>query len=207
MEKFWFVIGVSFCYGASFIFSTLLVLYSENLLKRNQVFDSFYILIMDLVPSLAIFVVNVTILKLVKRISFRQKQIETQLSFSSWLSNKEGCCNKSLIIQARSNSEIANMLTLGVIFYSLLFIPRCVYWFLLHFDGTAAITGYFSPLVNISIILNSLCHVLVLIVSNRDIRTAYSEIHFWFMGKTRTLGNRKVQNKKMQSSFKIILTD
>ena len=162
MEKFWFAIGVSFCYGASFIFSTLLVLYSENILKRNQVFDSFYIIIMDLVPSLAIFVVNVTILQLVKRISFRQKQIETQLSFSSWLSNKEGCCNKSLIRQARSNSEIANMLTLGVIFYSLLFFPRCVYWFLLHFDENASITGYFSPLVNISIILNSLCHVLVL---------------------------------------------
>ena len=75
IEKFCFFVGVTFCYGTSFIFITLLLLYSEYVLKRKQIFDSFYIIIMDLVPSTAIFVVNLTILRLVKRISLDRRKL------------------------------------------------------------------------------------------------------------------------------------
>ena len=206
MEQFCFFIGITVCYGISLLFTIMWILYGEKKIPNFTVFESVSVVIMDLGPSLAIFVTNITILKMLKRISFRQKQVETQLSFSSWLSNKNISSTKHLKRQKRTNQELFCMLTLGVIFYTVLYIPRFIFWFLSHFEH-GALTRLFSPLVSVSITMNSVCHVVVLVAANRDIRTAYLGIPAWFTGKTRWIQNKKTTHPMVQNSIKVVCID
>ena len=168
-EKFWFFIGVLISIIINLSFETISFFYGEDTGKGVWIICS--LLFIDFLPSLGILVVNLIILNLLQRISMREKQIELQMLFS--LVFLEGVSQENIKrrISNRTNGEIYKMLFLGLTFYLILFMPRALYWTLKFLDVEMP-----KDVVEVSIVLNSFCHVLVLVASSSDIRGAYVKL-------------------------------